>query len=334
MSRLNPSLMVLDKGLDLQTAKIVAEEGTSSDMLNYEQVDFQGQKRIDGYTRYDGSPLSALDDFLLVDSPDTEEYEPYTLAFNGERPYGVVVGEVGDSDPATAVAVFDFTAIPSNGQWGKDSSLTEADHYQYLLEFNSYLRSRVEQLPGPVSGLHWFRDRLYAVVDIGGYSPGDDRIVTAGVASLFESRSVQQVLNEDSSSGDYDFGWRFVHHGWRVTFESGRVLYGDLVAKNQNRSGIGVQGPTSIDLDFGSPLILIQKIDITNGPVQVNGWKSSSSPTSYVLKPSDVAEDDASYVYADASIKWDGETGEVALLNLADGTLVEFEASSTVTVEV
>jgi len=156
----------------------------------------------------------------------------------------------------------------------------------------------------------------------------------ATFASLFESRSIQQVLEEDGPAGPYDFGWRFVHQGWWVTFESGRVLYGDLVAKNQNRSGVGVQGPTSIELDFGSPLTLIQKIDITNGPVQVNGWKSSSSPTSYILKPSDVAEDDDSYVYADASIRWDGETGEVALLNLADGALVEFEASSTVTVEV
>lgn len=328
MSRLHPSLLVLDKGLDLQSAKLVAPEGTAFDMLNYEQVDFQGQKRIDGYVRYDGSVLSAIDDFYVSDdsSISVEEHPPYRIGFYKGKPFGIEL-------EAGRYAVIDFTRLPP-GTWGKKAEEDPDTHYNLLLEYNQLLREKVEGLPGKVIGLHWFEDRLYAVADIGDYSTGDYRIDTAGVASLFESRSIQQVLDEDGPSGLYDFGWRFVHQGWWVTFESGRVLYGDLVAKNQNRSGVGIQGPTSIELDFGSPLTLIQKIDITNGPVQVNGWKSSSSPTSYILKPSDVAEDDDSYVYADASIRWDGETGEVALLNLADGALVEFEASSTVTVEV
>ena len=66
--------MPLDKGLNLQTAKILAPEGSVLDSLNYEQVDFQGQKRIDGYARYDGSALPALDDFIVLDPAD------YTLS--------------------------------------------------------------------------------------------------------------------------------------------------------------------------------------------------------------------------------------------------------------
>ena len=48
MSELVPSVLVLDKGLNLQTAKFIAPPGSVFDTLNYEQVDFQGHKRIDG----------------------------------------------------------------------------------------------------------------------------------------------------------------------------------------------------------------------------------------------------------------------------------------------
>ena len=40
MSDLVPSVLPLDKGLDLQTAKIIAPPGSVLDSLNYEQVDF------------------------------------------------------------------------------------------------------------------------------------------------------------------------------------------------------------------------------------------------------------------------------------------------------
>lgn len=331
MSNLLPSAITLDKGLDLQTPKPVAEPGTILDSLNYEQVDFQGQKRIDGYTRYDGSPLSAIDDFILVESPTTADYSPYEFAFNGDNLYGVVVGTV---DTYTAIAVIDYNQVPDSAIWGVESNLTAQEHYDYLLEFNSYLRSQVESLPGPIIGLHWFRDRLYAVVNIADYTPDDDRIDTAGNASLFESRSVQQVLEEDGPSGPYDFGWRFVHQGWVVEFENGKSLFGDLAALNQNRQGVGVQGPTSIAGSSGSPLTLLQAANITNRPAQVNGWKSSNTPTTYVLNPSDVSVADANYAYADAYVSWNGDTGAISAPGSDGSGLVEYPATNTVTVEI
>lgn len=334
LSRLTPSLLVLDKGLDLQTAKIVAAEGTASDVLNYEQVDFQGQKRIDGYTRYDGSPLSAIDDFYLVEAATLETYGPYDVAFNDAELYGVWVGEVEvDSVTYDAIAVIDYNNLPE-GVWAKDSGLTVEEHYDLLLAHNAYLRTLVESLPGPISGLHWFRDRLYAVVDIENYEPDDDRIDTAGKASLFESRSIQQVLDEDGPSGPYDFGWKFVHQGWLVEFENGTVLYGDLTARNQNRQGVGTQGPTGIGGTNGSPLGLVQKIAITNGFTQVNGWKSSDTPNSYILNPADVAAIDTDYAYADAYVSWDGTTGAVSAPGSDGIGLVEYPANSTINVEV
>lgn len=158
MSRLHPSLLVLDKGLDLQSAKLVAPEGSAFDMLNYEQVDFQGQKRIDGYARYDGSPLSALDDFYITEEATTEVHEPYVIGFYNGKAFGVEV----DSN---RFAVIDFTALPP-GQWGRDAIEDPEEHYELLLTYNEYLRERVEELPGKVIGLHWFKDRLYAVADL------------------------------------------------------------------------------------------------------------------------------------------------------------------------
>lgn len=333
MSRLNPSLLVLDKGLDLQTAKIVAPEGSVFDSLNYEQVDFQGQKRIDGYARYDGSPLSAIDDFYLVENATLVEHPPYAIAFNSDSLYGVWVGEVTvDSVLYDAIAVIDYTQLP-DGMWGSESAMEVSDHYESLLLFNQYLRDRVEALPGPISGLHWFRDRLYAVVDIEDYTPVDGRIDTAGNASLFESRTVQQVLDEDAP-GPYDFGWKFVHQGWLVNFENGRALYGGLSAKNQNRENVGTQGPTPTDGVNGSPLILTQRVAITNSTAQVNGWKSSDTPTTYVLDPTDVQSTDSQYAYADAFVQWNGTTGTVTAPGSDGVGLVEYPANNTVEVDV
>ena len=99
----------------------------------------------------------------------------------------------------------------------------------------------------------------------------------AGIlASFWESRTEQQVLNEDGPSGPYDFGWKFNHLGWRVPFEDGSSSFGELTSLNQNRQGVGVQGPTSISGDSGKPLVLTQKVNISNLPAQVNGWKTST----------------------------------------------------------
>ena len=167
MSRLTPSLMVLDKGLNLQAPKILAPEGSVLDSLNYEQVDFQGQKRIEGYARYDGSCLPALDDFIVLSS------EQYTtvgdlpdIAFNDNNvPFAIILGGIGTGDDF-ALAVINEVAIPEGYILGVDYVEDVEEHYNLLLDYTAILRERVEDLPGAVIGLHWFRDRLYAVADI------------------------------------------------------------------------------------------------------------------------------------------------------------------------
>lgn len=417
MSNLTPAAITLDKGLDLQTPKPVAEAGSILDTLNYEQVDFQGQKRIDGYTRYDGTLLAALDEYYVINSGEGINVAVGTLIDTEKGLLGLVVG---NNLGAIHVAILNEKFIPKvnddiftfvNGERqdtysvssitkGKDSGITPEQHYTNLLAYNSILRSNVEDLPGGIVGLHWFRDRLYAVADVvtlytdlplttlrprdtvtNGSSSAevlDVRIVyedeepvgtlvylnsvdldpwrdytgpvfrngvdvataiispiydySDEIASFFESRTEQQTLAEDGPDGPYDFGWRFVHLGWEVRFEKGNSLYGELVALNQNKQNVGVQGPTSIEDQSGSPTALYQKVEVVGQPTQINGWKSSETPTSYNLDPNDISVGDSNYTYADAYIIWDGSTGEVQTPGSTMFGLEEYPATNSVVV--
>lgn len=183
MTDLVPSMIVMDKGLDLQTAKIAAPPGTILDTLNYEQVDFQGQKRIDGFARYDGSHLAALQEYYVFSMSSVPSTTPGSMISVG----GVVLGVVLDvEDNDVFVAVINYKVIPLQGEelefmvngsastfgtvdsvsLGINHSASPDEHYERLVEYNNVLRNKVENLPGPVAGLHWFRDRLYAVASL------------------------------------------------------------------------------------------------------------------------------------------------------------------------
>ena len=75
-------------------------------------------------------------------------------------------------------------------------------------------------------------------------------------------------------------------------------------------------------------------MSITNGTVQVNGWKSSDTPTTYALDPADVQQADSDYAYADAFVQWDGTTGAVTAPGSDGLGLVEYPANNTVEVDV
>lgn len=388
MSRLTPAILPLDKGLNLQTAKILAPQGTVLDSLNYEQVDFQGQKRIDGYARYDGSCLPAIDDFVLI-APDLVTEGENSLAFNedGEL-FGVFLAAY--SPDLNAYAVLNEVQLPESYVNGKDFIEDYQEHYGLVLEYTALLRARIENLPGAIIGLHWFRDRLYAVADMllleldavypvyanDTFSSDDgegvildhadsetatyiiienlsfssdtifiDRLaqeatvvsVSAGYkASFYESRTEQQVIDEtpDPITTGYDFGWRFRHLGWSVPFNEGSTLFGGLTSLNQNRQGVGTEGPTSTSGNNGKPLVLTQKVNITNGNTQVNGWKTSTSPSSFNLEVAALDEVDQHYIYADAYLSWDGATGTVSAPGITGVGLVEYPANNTVVVDV
>lgn len=413
MSELVPSIVSLDKGLNLQTAKLVAPTGSILNALNYEQVDFQGQKRIDGFVRYDGSALSVLDDYYKITLTDAFEGVTGDLVGLDDGLVGVVVG----TDTAIIyVAIINSNLIPVVGDslllfatggtptpnivldvvTGVESGETIDDHYAKLLVYSQALRDKVESLPGGVIGLHWFRDRLYAVADvvivslsgidpiiypndiirlsdngevvkvldsfvrantrivfidsrvaepwgvegaevtrdsisIGTIAVGFETIaVSEEIASFWQSRTEQQVLTEDGPAGPYDFGWKFIDQGWEVRFEDGISLYGSLPSLNQNIAGIGIQGPTSIVDNNGKALIITQKVVITDKNTQVNGWKDSQTPLTYVLDVDNLTEIDSLTIYADAYISWNGITTEV-IASVDD--LTEYPATNTIVID-
>lgn len=183
MADLEPSVVNLDKGLNLQTAKLVAPAGSVLDTLNYEQVDFQGQKRIDGFARYDGGLLSAIDEYYVLQGNASHTGTAGDLVATDVGLLGICVA-TGINQ--SYVAVINNNALPvanaalykivngvkvANGTLvsiidGIDSGVSADTHYTNLLAFNAVLRARVEELPGNIIGLHWFRDRLYAVADV------------------------------------------------------------------------------------------------------------------------------------------------------------------------
>lgn len=177
MSNLIPGLIPLEHGLNLQTAKIAAPPGSSLDMLNYEQVDFVGQKRIDGYVRYDGNMEPVLDEYLVLTLEEALPGSPGDLLYVSGEFWGRLLKA---EDSTIYVAVYNHRLTPSEGDtvhWdgndltvvdtveGKDSGVTAEEHYNLLLSFMNVLRGEIGELP-PVAGLHWHEDRLYAVADV------------------------------------------------------------------------------------------------------------------------------------------------------------------------
>lgn len=187
MSDLAPSVLPLDKGLDLQTAKIIAPPGSVLDSLNYEQVDFQGQKRIEGYARYDGTALSALDEYYIVQSDDIPaEAAAGDVLLKEGKPFGVIgltedgaiyytkIDDTVDVVAGDTLTVThrlpagdeEFTMTVISYATGRESATDSQAHYDKLLEVSTAVRQVVEHLPGAIAGLHWFKDRLYAVASL------------------------------------------------------------------------------------------------------------------------------------------------------------------------
>ncbi len=183
MSDLTPSVIPLRDGLDLSTAKMLAEPGSLIDCLNMEVVDFLGYRRMDGYTRYDGNVYHAdipsmtvytatcTTTGVVVTNPAVNSFVT-SFANNIGYVFSITVTGVN-----TATVVF----MPFTGQvvgfgggvggsWGfsvtsEQASITTVTQAQ-LITFETALRDLVEPLPFTACGLHWSQRNLYAVVPL------------------------------------------------------------------------------------------------------------------------------------------------------------------------
>src|SRR5690606_39837610 len=129
------------------------------------------------------------------------------------------------------------------------------------------------------------------------------------------------------------YGWRFKDLGWKIGYEDGSSLYGSLPSLNQNIEGLGVQGPTSISGNNGKPTALTQNVSIADKREQVNGWKSSQTPSSYDLDVDNVTDIDDEFIYADAFISWTADSTVVSSPGLTTNTLEARDAEASVIIE-
>ncbi len=199
-SGLDPSVVVLDKGLDLVSAKLLAPPGSLLSCLNYEIADTMGLSRISGYEPYDGRTSPALtseyyiqfasDPSLAVgDTIVTRTLPVQSLGGTSPvLPRTIVVGTVTGIEGSLANTV---TVMVINSDYFSNASVLEkldlftatttvlpvvssyntayswfgtaSDYTTQVLTTASTLRSFVSDLSAPAAGLHRFRDTLHAV---------------------------------------------------------------------------------------------------------------------------------------------------------------------------
>lgn len=181
MSDLQPQVIPLSLGLDLVTPNMLARPGAMLSCLNYEQTDVQGYSRISGFLRYDGNPL-------LSDAPNKRAFTTPVTTISGtpdlvfsdvfiEDSSGNLVGYIveGEQDLPGNNAIITYVSFTGTsiaggtvGTWtfkAPSSLQVEATlTASQLSTLEVSLRGLVSALPAPAVGLHWFRDRLYAVV--------------------------------------------------------------------------------------------------------------------------------------------------------------------------
>lgn len=200
-SKVNPPVelendgIVLNQGLDLTTSNLQVDKGALRDCLNFEVVDRLGYQTLSGFDRYDGSLSPDQVDFWVFELDlDNSPFPPdagdkFRSQADTDRRYGIVVERiVDDTQQFIVYARFSADLVPAIGEalevynagglTAPFEPLTNAQPYTQFSTgedaagiyakfetWNNVLRTQVDSLPSQPIGVHWYRDRLYAVVD-------------------------------------------------------------------------------------------------------------------------------------------------------------------------
>jgi hypothetical protein len=231
----------LGGGLDFTRPKLLAEPGTMLDCLNFEVVDRGGYGRIAGLEPYDGSvfpytpngPLRLIrargsssienDEFigsLLVIEGTTNVFGRLIQATQtGLTPpffYNIYYQLINENYEPTAVGQFvarngaadDLEITLASGLPSNVAADTAVGIYNASL---ALLRADVTSLVNLPVGLHWFRDRLYAVSQdyliyvgsAGGLSGEPLPGMYIGADDGFGNLATGRILSVTLSSGDW-----------------------------------------------------------------------------------------------------------------------------------
>ncbi len=191
--------IILDGGLDFVNAKAMVKPGTLVDCLNYEVVDRAGYQRIEGVEKFDGT--TALQDAINIGAIEDETVYTTFMSSVGSTwdvvPGDILVNSLSPTVPRVVVVEVELTATPPGsysysivywpisgnqlvfeqsyhpiGEAGEvaeciDASVSSViDLPLAVINTNlSTLRDDITYLPEQIVGLHWFRDREYAVAE-------------------------------------------------------------------------------------------------------------------------------------------------------------------------
>lgn len=294
----------LTQGLNSVTPPILAENGTLLDCLNYEVVPQIGYKKIDGYETYDGFISGGVDQIYRANTSASVSTGDFLLS-EEEEPVATVVGipltGVVDfvlNSPAASMPADVEDIVPLS-----QSGISVEELYELMRLYMSFLRNRTQDLPDTVVGLHWFEDRLYAVA-----GEGDE-------AQLYYS--VDEFISQEEGISR---GWHELDPGLFVEFEKG---YSPSDALTTYSRAFATQepdprpSPTPITGASGSAIALRQGVNISNDLTkQARGWKPSSAPTTYDVRPQAIQDSDSSYIYADANYRW---ISNISTVNVGGG---------------
>lgn len=215
MSNLDPSVVPLQSGLDLQSPKLLAQPGSMLDCLNYEIIDQLGYSRIAGFLRYDGNITYGDIPSIVMYSSVLSPYTGPTTSFSNtpfEDADGNEVGFIfsfsgndftntatikyisflGDILPAGSVPSESLTWSSGNLEFPQATQITQ----DQLNALSSYLLGLVTAPDYTPIGLHWFLDTLYAVVPL----------VMAKYEAVATNEIVSYIINDTVTSTDGSTG--------------------------------------------------------------------------------------------------------------------------------
>lgn len=318
---LKQDVFALSGGLDLATGKLLVKSGSLLDCLNYDVSTVQGYSRIDGFERYDGHSTTAINDYMVLDgdpySGVVDDFPVGALLVTGlasENIFGVVVGHDDnkihyarinqDYEPKINNSVYVLgetneyanVSVPVTGMIAYPSR-TAINVRTEINEYSEELRTRVGEVPGTAVGLHWYRDRLYAVVDEGN---GPDTAV------LYEALTEQQAQDEKDDATLA--GWNRIAPGWKVNYTNGVADSGEFTIITRGKEN---NFSFTADNEEGQTVEFINGIKIptdtptgggfTGAKVSEGsaGWKATTDTEAYAQDGASIEEDDSEFLYAD-----------------------------------
>ena len=227
--------IVLSNGLDFRSPKLLAQPGSIIDCLNREIIDSIGLKRIDGFEPYDGRTSPHMDSYfylendtyagtlatdfpvgsLLVIEGSTNIFGKVVATSSSGGTHRIIYARINrDFEPTpgqnvNVLGASDDFAATGGVLLGTALEASAATAVATINTYSSLLRGDITALPSTPIGLHWYRDRLYAVTNdrlLYFTSGGTTEIETNYYIKGATSNTIARVLAVQVTSGTWAGG--------------------------------------------------------------------------------------------------------------------------------